>query len=207
MKRLSKGAYWLLQKMRAIAKYNGWLKISLKRIMQWAGVSKRTASRWVRELKMDQRISQERRGRGACAYTVLSTRNVYSKPVYIRKELREVAPTEKQHHRDEVADPIEETARKAVGLERLSEGDRAWLKSIPAPTEQIRAGIILGRARKLVQGGPIYSLRYFAATIAEAARLPAEYIEHCARFLERHIPRKPPASRGGQELQESRSVR
>lgn len=83
----------------------------------------------------------------------------------------------RQHHPDDAERIRESELQRAAGIEgKLSPGDRAFLGALQQPPEVIRAGILLGRARKLAQRAqtgrnePIRSLRYFAGSIAEVGR-------------------------------------
>ena len=192
MKRVGKFEWEIFCYLRGLRRINGWLRIRVKKLAEKFKCSARTILRRLRKLKDAELLSSFRRGRAANEYSILSPpvshRSVTSKPVHIRKEPREIAPTEIQHHRDD-AESLPEIARKAAGMERLSEGDRRWLGSLGTPGAQVRAGIILGRARKLASATAkerVYSIRYFASAIAEAVSHPAGYIEHCANFLRRH---------------------
>lgn len=85
----------------------------------------------------------------------------------------------------------ERTARKVAGMERLSEGDRRYLRELErsgASQGQIRAGIALGRARAKTMANPtqVRSLRYYGATIEEAKGLPSGYLDYVQNWLERH---------------------
>jgi len=102
----------------------------------------------------------------------------------------DVAVQKTQHHPDDVA----EIARKAAGFERLSEGDRRWVRELErsgTPREHIEAGVLVGRSRKMVSaantGGSarVFSLRYFAGAIAEAPNWPAGYGEHARNWIRR----------------------
>jgi hypothetical protein len=114
----------------------------------------------------------------------------------LRSQRREVLSTDERverHHQDDAA--LAETVRKAAGFEHLSESDRRYVAELERSgiaAETIEAGVLLGRARRLVSQsngkapGEIRGARYFAATIAEAtAGLPAGYAEHLRRFVGR----------------------
>lgn len=100
----------------------------------------------------------------------------------------------RQHHPDDAERSAEAALQRVAGLSgRVSPGDRAFLGALQQPTEVIRAGILLGRARKLVQRAntgrnePIRSLRYFAGAIREAAAgLPAGHVQYLEQFIRRH---------------------
>lgn len=88
-----------------------------------------------------------------------------------------------------------EQIRKAAGMDRLSEPDKRFVQELErrgTPKEAIKAGILLGRARKMcsdVNRGlrdPIRSLRYFADTIREAGGMSKSYLDYVANFVERH---------------------
>lgn len=111
-----------------------------------------------------------------------------------KEETRTVESRTEKHNQDEVRlSLIEETAREAAGFERLSDGDRRFCSELKGLSEEtIRAGVLLGRARRLnheVNTGireRVCSLRYFAATIQEAAKgLPAGYVEHLENWIKR----------------------
>ncbi len=114
-------------------------------------------------------------------------------PLYKEETHTREIRTEKHHREDAALSPIEEAAREAAGFERLSEGDRRFCRELEGlPEETIRAGVILGRARRMVHETntgtqePVRSLRYFAATIQEAAKgLPAGYVEHLENWINR----------------------
>jgi len=101
--------------------------------------------------------------------------------------------TEKHHREDAALSPIEEAAREAAGFERLSDGDRRFCRELEGISEEsMRAGVLLGRARRLgheMNTGTrerVRSLRYFAGTIQEAAKgLPAGYVEHLENWIKR----------------------
>lgn len=93
------------------------------------------------------------------------------------------------------ASPIAEAAKKASGFEQLSESDLRYLKAVEksgSGPQQVRAGILLGRARKLVSDAnrgvsqTIQSIRYFASTIREAPSLAPGYVDHLEAFVKRY---------------------
>lgn len=100
----------------------------------------------------------------------------------------------RQHHPDDAELSREAELKRMAGIPgRVSPADRAFLDALQQPTEVIRAGILLGRARKLVQrantgrNDPIRSLRYFAGTIEEAGRgLPSGHVQYLEQFIRRH---------------------
>jgi hypothetical protein len=122
-----------------------------------------------------------------------------------RIRVKEVILRKHTQHPQDDADltPFEESVREASGLGRLSSGDRRYLRELReggTPEAIIRAGVVLGRARKIATGSPepIRALKYFAGTIAEAAGLQPEYLAHVEQrlgYFLRH-ERKPAASEG-----------
>lgn len=100
----------------------------------------------------------------------------------------------RQHHPDDAELSREAELKSLAGIPgRISPGDKAFLGALQHPEETIRAGILLGRARKLVQRAntgrnePIRSLRYFAGSIEEAARgLPSGHVQYLEQFIRHH---------------------
>jgi len=99
-------------------------------------------------------------------------------------------PKEKQHHPDDVELRPEEAAiadlaqveRKPAVREVLGELQRSGVS-----LDVIRAGVLLGRARRAASGivDPVRSLRYYAGCVAEAKKFPAGYAEYLEDWLKR----------------------
>jgi hypothetical protein len=117
-----------------------------------------------------------------------------NRPFLYREETHtDESHTEKHHQEDVALSEIEEAARSAAGFARLSDDDRRFCRELDGMSpETIRAGVLLGRARRVVHAAktgnqePVRSLRYFGGTIQEAAQgLPAGYVEHLESWIER----------------------
>ena len=104
----------------------------------------------------------------------------------------------RQHH-PEMTLPEAEPIKKAAGMERLSEGDRVFVRNLKRAgltLETIRAGVLLGRARRIMHeakartGEKIRSLRYFAGAIeearADAETLSPGYVQYLERWIEKN---------------------
>lgn len=195
---LSRGARRLLDTLRWWSKWFGSIYPGQRKLAETLGVVTRTVQRWLSELAAAGLVAWKRRGYRRTNEYQLSTTcgqecriNVASVVTpssdqpsgisypYTRERL--------QHHLPEADDAV----RKTAGMERLSEGDRRWLAGLRrsgTAESAIRAGILVGRARKLASRSasePIRSLRYFAQTIAEAPALPNGYLEHIENRLRR----------------------
>ena len=104
-----------------------------------------------------------------------------------------------QHHRrksDDVESPFLETIKTLSGIQRLSSGDRKFcadLESSGTSLDAVKAGILVGRARRLIHESKtgkteaIQSLRYFTNTIEEAkgGLFEAGYVSHIEDWLRR----------------------
>lgn len=156
-------------------------------------MARMTVIRAIKALALMGEIESVRRGSASNLYRLLKCQNVTSDVTKCDNTSIELnLNTEKtQHQQPDDADPLAELARKSAGFERLSESDRRYVAELQrdgVPVEAVRAGILVGRARRAVADSkgvpqPIRSLRYFAGTIAE--KFEPGYIEHVARWLER----------------------
>lgn len=213
MTRNARGFMWFLQQRANKTGQSWW---GQEKMAKELGVHVRTIGRWVQELKAVNVLDSIRRGSTSNLYTLrkmavqmsLPVRSDQTKCPNVSIELNleqgnlslpQAFPARKntgaQHHpREDAVSSCEVELKRLAGLEgkRTSPGDRAFVAALQEPLEVIRAGILLGRARKMVQNAatgrnePIYSLRYFANTIREAAGLSAGYAEYLAGFIRRH---------------------
>jgi hypothetical protein len=156
-------------------------------------MARMTVIRAIRALVLAGEIESVRRGSTSNLYRVLKYQNVTSDVTKCDN-----ASIELNLKKEKIQNPQTDDAaliRKAAGFESLSEGDRRYLAELQrsgTSAEAIRAGVLVGRARRIVADSrgapvPIRSLRYFAGPIAEAARgdIPAGYIEHVEGWLQR----------------------
>jgi hypothetical protein len=192
---------WFLQQRANKTGQSWWGQDKMAKELE---VHVRTIGRWVRELKAENLLDSIRRGSTSNLYTLrkfpvqmtLDVRSDRTKCPNVSIELN-LEQGNLQHHRrdDAAASPEEAELKRLAGIpgNRVTAGDRAFLAGLDAPPEVIRAGILLGMARKAVQRAntgvrdPIRSLRYFEGTIQEAkAGLPAGYVQHLEQFVRRH---------------------
>jgi hypothetical protein len=191
LKRISAPAWGLLQYLKAVEKLNRWLRVSVRFLQAKYRRAASTVKRWLGELRAAGYLQSHRHGRKCREYTLSIPQNDTSEQLHLFTELsKSESPTEIQNHPDDVAG-VFEVARKSAGFERLSEGDRRYVRGLAASgvsAASIRAGILVGRARRMIAdekrgGGPVRSLRYFAGPIADA--FEPGYVEHVAGWLER----------------------
>lgn len=211
--RVSVGACRLFPVLAALARKDGFCFPGYSWLAKHFKVSRRTIGVWIRELAALGAIAIERRYHTSTLYRILlplgkliSDRKVRSTlPVY-RKN-----PSDKRHPSGE-SKIIRRTIPKAAASgnsksadlpevsaafgRKLSAGDVAEVEQLETsgvPRAAIVAGIVVGRARKLVSDTNrgvrefIYSLRYFRQPIAQAAggAFPPGYVEYLRRRLKR----------------------
>jgi hypothetical protein len=204
LKHISRPSWGLLKYLDAVSRMNGWLCVSVRFLSRKYGRAQSTVKRWLGELFSAGYLRSEKHGRRCRTYTVLIPHTDTSeRQLSLYEPLEYVSPTEKQHHRDDVESENSEAIRKAAGFERLSEGDRRYLKELQrsgVAVESIRAGVLVGRARRMCsehnwaaeaakwgrrhEADPIRSLRYFAGPIAE--QFPSGYADYMENWLRRH---------------------
>lgn len=194
---LSRGAAELLRRLTFLSQQRGFAFPSRQYLAAKMQCSVPTIDRYTRELRKSGALKTKKRQHMTAKYEIQNYQNDSSgnssgdssaSPYLLSPEQERVNPLE-QHHHDDVALAYE-SIRKAAGFERLSEGDRRFVagqRKAGISEEQIVAGIVLGRSRKMTSGAaePIRSLRYFAATIQEAPTVSAAYIRHCELWIER----------------------
>lgn len=214
---LSRGALALWERLRWWMKKFGEVFPSQRKLASGFKVVERTIRRWLAELVEAGLVSVAKRYRRSNLYSVCelsspqmsfdfgsaSSEDTSPSEVLLvsaeadakrRSGKLELTTVRTFERTDPVVGPAE-VARKAAGMERLSEGDRVFLHQAmkETPLEAIRAGILLGRARRLtheVNTGTkekIRSIRYFAGAITEAAKgLPGGYVDHLEKWLARN---------------------
>jgi hypothetical protein len=190
-----------------------------KHIAEKLGVSIRTLARYLAWLAADGWIETIKRTARTAIRKVLSVHSVSSisvpssvPPIEVKPPgtnvLRRFFPSQhffpttgylpRQHH-PEMTLPEADPIKKAAGIERLSEGDRVYVRNLKRSglsLEVIRAGVLLGRARRIMHearvktGEKIRSLRYFAGAIEEASadaeKVSSGYVQYLERWIEKN---------------------
>lgn len=205
--RVSRQAFRLWKYFESLARYGGWIAPKLQHLVDKYGRARSTVQRWLGELFAAGIISTKRRGPYSPLYTVLipTTDTCKQPPLFTEPEEPEgisdsvwYSSRERLQHHPEDAEPSHEVElQRLAGLPgKISRGDRAFLDALQQPADVLRAGVLLGRARKLAQNATsgrnevIRSLRYFSGSIAEVARdLPKSLLAWYPGHLQKDVDR------------------
>lgn len=203
--RVSKRAYRLWKYLESLGRYGGWISIKIRTLVEKYDRAESSVKRWFGELYRAGILASKRRGQHPPVYTILiptndtsEQRHLFTEPEELEKSphIQRHQPLERAPKRDDVAPAFGIELKHLANIpgSGVSAGDSAFLAGLTESPEVIRAGVLLGIARKaisLANSGSqdrIRSLRYFAGTIREAANgLPSTYIQRLEQFVRRNL--------------------